>query len=250
MSDQCIYLSQQRVGLIEATNELNIIWFAEFLDYDVCMQLFRNAGFLYAEPLKTGTLQDMLSLELGFKTMLPEKLGLPPLLDKKNTAEGIVIKPLKNVVLDTKKGPQRVIFKRKVENFHERRKPRMAVASSEGKTQQQQQQGKGKGGKKGRRDHERQAKLDLLKYEMSALASEQRLVNTITKRGVPNSDSDWAEVREALVRDVLESTESENEEVWSACGGPSREMVEGLRVECGELVDMYRVQYAMTNTTL
>ena len=182
----------------------------------------------------------MLSLELGFETKLPAKLGLPPLRDRKNTAEGVVIKPLKNTVLGTKKGPQRVIFKRKIENFQERKKPRFSDAKS------QQKKERGKGGK----DHELKAKAELLKYEMSALVSEQRLVNTISKRGIPDSEPEWTELTEALMADVMESAEVENEEAWLACGGPSQETVESVREECRQLVDMYRIQESMTNTKI
>ena len=210
---------------------------SEFLDYDVCMELFKSSGFLYSEPLLRGTLQDMTSLELGFETKLPAKFGLPPLQDKKNTAEGIVVKPLKNVVLETKQGPpRRVIFKRKVENFQERRKPRMVHPNNKS--------GKNKGG-----HSEQEANLRLLQYEMSALVSDQRITNTISKWGVPDSDSEWTELTEALLRDVLETTESENEELWGVtCGGSSgglENLMGGLREECSQAVDEYRKKHSM-----
>ena len=210
------------------------------------MQLFASVGFLYSEPMKTGMLQDMLSLELGFETTLPAKFGLPPLVDEKNTAEGVVIKPLKNLVLDTSKGPQRVIFKRKADQFQERKWPRLA-SNSEGKPRQQVRGGGKKGNKKERRF---EAKIELLKYEMSALVSEQRLVNAITKRGVPDSDAGWTELTGDLARDVLESVEDENGELWEECGGPSGELIEGLREECRELVATYKLQQSMADTTL
>ena len=209
----------------------------------MCMQLFQTVGFLFCEPLKTGTLQDMLSLELGFETTLPAKFNLPPLVGTKNTAEGVVIKPLKNTVLETKKGPQRVIFKRKVENFQERKKPRVPPSSEDGKSRQKKKGGRGK-------DHEHQARVETLKYELSALVCEQRLVNTISKRGIPDLEAEWTELTEALLADVLESGESENEELWGACGGPSDELLGGLREECSQLVEMYRVSQSMADATI
>lgn len=204
------------------------------------MRLFSDAGILYAEPLLTGTLQDMLALELGFKTNLPAKFGLPPLEDK-NTAEGVVIKPLKNTVLDTSKGPQRVIFKRKVEQFQER-KPRGRPPNSKetGKSQT-------KKGKKSRECDQHETNLQLLQYEMSALVTEQRVVNTISKLGIPESASEWTELVEALVRDVLESAECENEELWQSCGGAAGidGTMQGLREECTQTVDDYRIQHSL-----
>ena len=216
----------------------------EFLDYDVCMQLFSRVGFLYCEPLKAGTLQDMLSLELGFETKLPVKFNLPPLADRKNTAEGVVVKPLKNTVLDTRKGPQRVIFKRKGKEFNERRKPWVPPTSDGGKSRKKKRGDRGE-------DHEHQVRIETLKYELNALVCEQRLVNTISKRGVPDSELDWIELtEEALVADVLESGESENEELWGACGGPSNEVLDGLREECRQLVEMYRVSESMADVAI
>ena len=223
-----------------------VLLHAEFLDYDVCMQLFQSVGFLYCEPLLTGTLQDMLRLELGFETKLPAKFGLPPLQDRKNVAEGVIIKPLKNVVLDTSKGPQRVIFKRKVEHFEERRKQRSPVSSGAGKSRSK------KGGRKGR-DYEHEANLKLLQYEMSALVSEQRIVNTISKRGIPESYTEWTGLAEALVWDVLESAEHENEDLWKSCGGSSggiESLKGGLREECTQMVDEYRLHNSMAKATL
>lgn len=202
----------------------------------MCMRLFSDAGILYANPLLTGTLQDMLALELGFKTKLPAKFGLPP-LEGKNTAEGVVIKPMKNTVLDTSKGPQRVIFKRKVEQFQER-KPRGRPSNATGKSVT-------KKGKKSRERHQQETNLKLLQYEMSALVTEQRVVNTISKLGIPESASEWTELAEALLRDVVESAECENEELWQLCGGAGGGLegaIEGLREECTQTVEDYRIQ--------
>lgn len=210
---------------------------SDFLDYDVCMELFRSAGFLYSEPVLTGTLQDMLALELGFETKLPAKFGLPLLEDKKNIAEGIVIKPLKNVVLDTSKGPRRVIFKRRVEKFQER-KPQGPPPNSAAKS-------RSKKGRRGRDYNQQEVNLRLLQYELSALVSEQRVVNTISKRGIPESGPEWTQLAEALIQDVLESVECENEELWRLCGGASgglEGLMGGLREECSQAVEEYRLQ--------
>ena len=150
---------------------MNIINFSMvgYLDYDICIEVFQESGFMYAEPLIVGTLQAMISYPLGFESKLPAKFGLPA-LDKPNVAEGIVIKPLKNIVLDTMKGPNRVIFKRRVKHFAEV-KPR----------------GRDRGYKKRTEawipssGHD----LELLKYEMLALITTQRVVNVISKLGRP-----------------------------------------------------------------
>lgn len=220
---------------------------AEYLDYDVCMELFASVGFLYSEPLLSGTLQDMLSLELGFESKLPARLGLPPLRDRVNTAEGVVVKPLKNVVISTDKGPRRVIFKRKVEHFQERRNPRLASVSTVGAGKARAKKGEKRGQK-----YEEEANLRLLQYEMSALVSEQRVVNTISKRGIPDSEAEWTELTEALLQDVLETAESENEKLWGVCGGSSgglKSLIGGLREECAQSVEEYRLHHSVTDIT-
>ena len=156
---------------------------------------------MYAEPLCIGSLQQMLSYPLGFVSKLPSKLGLPPLEGRKNTAEGIVIKPLKNAVLETSKGPRRVIFKRKVENFKERKQR----THSHTKATSAKHYG------------EQQADFELLKYEMYALVTEQRVVNVISKHGIPGSESEWEGLVESLIADVLEELTTENEGLWLKC---------------------------------
>ena len=239
----------------------------EYLDYDVCMQLFSAVGYLYAVPILTGTLQDMLSLELGFESKLPAKFGLPPLEGKKNIAEGVVIKPLKNIVLDTTKEPRRVIFKRLEETFWERKS--MPITPK-----RQQQKGpklrgahtnpdgiveptrKSRQKKKLGKDSDftsQESNLLFLKYEMSALVCEQRVVKTVSKRGIPESGPEWAGLVDALVEDVLESAESENEELWQTCGRRSRGvegLMEGMKEECRQAVEEYRLQIAIAETTL
>ena len=189
------------------------------------MKIFRDCRFLFAEPLLIGSLQEMLSYPLGFQTRLPAKFGLPPLEGRSNTAEGIVIKPMKTLLLQAKKGPKRVIFKRKVEGFMEK-KARVFPAHS---------------GKKQYSQH--QEEVDLLKYEMYAMVTEQRLVNVVSKLGRPASEDEWEEVVEGLVEDVLEELHEENTREWEACQlDPTLlgQLMQELREECLQTVEDYR----------
>ena len=234
------------------------------------MELFKDSGFLYAEPLVTGTLQAMVNYPLGFESKLPAKFGLPP-LDKPNIAEGIVIKPLKNVVLESKNGPRRVIFKRKVEGFAEV-KPR----------------GRGRGYKKqaataGTWKPDNSQDFELLRYEMLALITIQRVVNVISKLGRPSPtqpqeiDStskgnrkpswtltesvdtaksekkggasqsgggvEWKDIVRGLVKDIIEELESEHKELWESCqrdGKKTGKLMQEMREECTHCVEEYR----------
>lgn len=242
--------------------------YSEYLDYDICEEIFNKSGFLYAEPLATGTLQDMINFPLGFESKLPPKFGLPS-LDKPNVAEGIVIKPVKNVVLDTKKGPKRVIFKRKVEGFAEV-KPR----------------GRERGNKKQAAPSEvwtstNAQDFELLRYEMLALITTQRTVNVISKLGLPSlspsptegkdsnsqdvsqeskeatgvkekqsgvpmeaeSGVQWKAIIRGLMKDVIEELETDHTELWGSCQRDQDkigEIMAELREQCTQCVKEYK----------
>ena len=221
----------------------------------MCIEVFKESGFLYAEPLAIGTLKDMINYPLGFESKLPAKFGLPA-LDKPNVAEGIVIKPIKNAVFDTKKGPKRVIFKRKVEGFAEV-KPR---------------------GRNGKPWQKKQASgpttdagqdFELLKYEMLALITPQRVTNVISKTGRPSMQSseseksksskatkqrttrdgqagggvEWKDIVRDLVKDVIEDTELEHDELWGVCqmdGKRMGQVMKEVREECTQCVEDYK----------
>ncbi len=210
-----------------------------------------------------GTLQAMINYPLGFESKLPAKFGLPP-LDKHNVAEGIVIKPVKDIFLESKKGPKRVIFKRKVEGFAEV-KPRgrdrvtngyrkQAVASWTSSSDDQD--------------------FELLRYEMLALITTQRVVNVVSKLGRPSIDSgqessnspqnlteslaaitvsaekkvengvEWKDIIKGLVKDVTEELESEHSELWSSCqrdGERTGKLMQEMREECAQCVEDYKI---------
>ncbi len=76
---------------------------------------------MYAEPIRYGTLKELLEIDVEtFESTLPAKFGLPPLPN--NYAEGIVIKPIINKYMTT---GERVIVKKKRSTFMEK-KPRLA----------------------------------------------------------------------------------------------------------------------------
>lgn len=250
---------------------------AGYLDYDVCMELFKQSGYLYAEPLATGTLQAMISYPLGFESKLPAKFGLPP-LDKPNVAEGIVIKPIKDIILESKKGPRRVIFKRKVEGFAEV-KPRGRDRVANGYKKQAAE-----GGATWTPDSDSQD-FELLRYEILALITTQRVVNVVSKLGRPSINHaassptkgqessnppqtlteslaamtvtekkgvfengvEWKDIVRGLVKDVIEELESEHSELWSSCQRDRKKtgkLMQEMRKECAQCVEDYKISLA------
>eukprot|EP00731_Ephydatia_muelleri_P022493 Em0015g76a len=189
----------------------------EYLDYDMCAQLFQEAGFLYATPLCTGTLQQMLNYPLGFATTLPQRLGLPSL--PCNVAEGIVVRPIRETVLMTAtKGPSRVIFKRKVEQFAEKHSRVPPPELDKGKTYLADD-------------------AALMRVEMLALVTSQRVINTVSKYGLPDTSEGWTEITERMIQDVLAVLRDEQAPLWfeheSKC-------MDELRQECDITVQGYK----------
>lgn len=88
---------------------------AQWINYDLAMDLFDQTELFYAKPLHTGTLKECLDYDIKFNSTIPALLGLPAL--PKNQCEGIVVKTVEPHFY----GHQniRAIFKKKNEKFAE-----------------------------------------------------------------------------------------------------------------------------------
>lgn len=93
---------------------------AGYLDYDVCMKIFQQCGFFFADPLHIAPLQEILTYPNTFASTIPQKCGHPP-LECDNLAEGLVLKPLHEKRFAN---GRRVILKSKTEKFMEVAPPR------------------------------------------------------------------------------------------------------------------------------
>jgi Rnl2 family RNA ligase len=91
----------------------------EYMDFEDARSLLVAAGFpLVAAPLWRGTLNDMLAIDVeALETTIPDLLGLPP-LDRFRIAEGIVIRPVKEVSFGTQQA-HRALLKKKSKAFWE-----------------------------------------------------------------------------------------------------------------------------------
>lgn len=89
----------------------------EYADYDVAAAIFAEAGLLHARPLFRGSYEDAIAFPIGFESHLPALLGLPPIAG--NKAEGVVIKPVRPVVVPRRAGSIRPVIKRKIAEFSE-----------------------------------------------------------------------------------------------------------------------------------
>lgn len=198
------------------------------MDYDDAMVLFERAGFMFCRPLAMGSLEEVFNYPLGFLTTIPGTFGLPPI--EENLAEGVVVKPLKNSMIMTHKGPRRLIFKRKIEKFSERKAlPRPECHLKE---EQRREDEKWKG-----------EKGETLRYEIFSLITEQRVINAITKLGQPQTKNEWNGVKNELVSDVMETLKEDNEEEWSECDPPTVQMLTNeTKKQCGIFIHQYKKQ--------
>ncbi|CAG7580968.1 MAG: RnlB-B RNA ligase 2 [uncultured marine phage] len=88
----------------------------EFLNVDVCNELFEKFDFFYAKPLFKGTLKECIEYNNFYISLIPEWLGLPKI--DENTCEGNVIKPMEVKYFWN---GSRVILKNKNEKFSEKK---------------------------------------------------------------------------------------------------------------------------------
>ena len=89
----------------------------EYADYDEAAAIFAGAGLFHARPLFRGSYEDAVAFPIGFESHVPALLGLPPIAG--NKAEGVVIKPVRPVVVPRRAGSIRPVIKRKIPEFSE-----------------------------------------------------------------------------------------------------------------------------------
>lgn len=143
--------------------------------YDEAVSCFQCSGLLYAAALFRGPHNKALEYALPFKTHIPRLLGLPNLTRIPNFAEGVVIRPVKELLVKTRKdGIQRPLIKRKIEQFSEA---------------QHSQAKKWDPSRTSRSTSTKEEKdVELMRFELAARTTPQRLANTLSKLGPPTPD--------------------------------------------------------------
>lgn len=136
-----------------------------YLNYDQALEIFQTIHLFHAQPLFIGKWHDANRYAVGFDSTIPALLSLPP-LPQPNPAEGIIIKPVTSIVIETKKGQIRPIIKKKIAQFAEDKRFHQA---QKWPTEQSR--------------HSNDA-LSMLKWEAFNLVTENRLLNAISKVGI------------------------------------------------------------------
>ena len=179
-----------------------------YLDYEYAITAFQHVNILYAEPLFIGKYEEALDFKLGFNSYIPNKLSLPPLTET-NKAEGIVIKPMHEIMVKTKKSSLvRAIVKKKIEEF-----------SEDKYTQAQKQEF---------RNDEEFSNVDLLRFEIDALITDNRLDNAMSKIGhiTINDKEKLKELLNMYVKDIIDQFhENGNEDMWNKLSSNDRHLL-------------------------
>ena len=194
-----------------------------YLDYEYALTAFQHVDLFHAEPLFIGRYEEALDFKLGFNSYLPIKLGLPPLTEP-NKAEGIVIKPMREIMVKTTKGATvRAIVKKKIEEF------------SEDKYSQAQKQDLKNDGEL--------SEMDLLRFEIDALITDNRLNNALSKTGSVRAyeKEKLKELLNLYVKDVIDQLcENGNEEMWMNLSSMDRDILtEELTLNAKKLIIKY-----------
>ncbi|HEY1012377.1 MAG TPA: RNA ligase family protein [Herpetosiphonaceae bacterium] len=189
-----------------------------YLGYDEALDLCAAVGLPCAEPLLVGGYAQAMAYPERFESTVPRRLGLPPLAQP-NLAEGVVIKPLGELLGDGPRGPFRPVLKKKIAEFaedarfHQAAKPRA---------------GGGAGG----------AEADLA-FAAFNLITENRLRAALSKLGYrrPGQPSRGAELFGLLVDEVLETLRAARGEEWAALPEAGRAALAAfVRRETGQLL--------------
>lgn len=179
-----------------------------FLDFFDARDVCEQADLLFAAPLCQGTLAECCDYDNRFQSTLPARLGLPPLPPgaggaEQNLAEGVVVRPRQEPACFCRAGGRdagRGLFKRKIEEFSERRF-------------QNDSWRKGKAGGTGTAPA--LGAEDVVRWEIEALVTEQRVDNVLSKIGHVDITDKGAcrQVLADLKDDVRESLDGQQADI-------------------------------------
>ena len=163
----------------------------KYLDYEICLKLFKSCNLFYAEPLFIGKFEDTINFNVTFQSTIPMKLNLPKL--KENQAEGIVVKPMKTIYGKSLKGEKkRIILKFKPKEFKEDLKYLKSEKWNETIDNSSLNV----------------SNYDLMFYEVQSLITNQRLENSISKIGFIDSNKKAENLMNLFIEDVLETSKN------------------------------------------
>lgn len=197
-----------------------------YLNYDHALKVLQQVGMMGAEPLLIGKYEDALAYPIEFESRIPSLLGLPP-LPLRNLAEGIVIKPVQSIYVETAKGRFRPILKKKIPEFAEDSRFHQATKWTSQRFSALTQE---------------MSIEEELSQEMLVLVTKPRLSNVISKVGrVAEGDEERKQqLVQLLINDVLETFNEEWESLFKALSSESQQkLMAQLNQESHRVVNGY-----------
>jgi Rnl2 family RNA ligase len=187
-----------------------------YLDQTTARLVCESEGVMYAEPLLTGAYEEACNYSLGFETTIPGRLGLPS-LGPDNQAEGVVIKPMREITVRYDR-VLRPVVKRKIPRFSEDGRYHLAEKWTTRQTHQD---------------------LEWLRQEAAALANENRLNTAVSKTGRPNNDSKKNQVQSLIEEDIRSELRDKFSTELNRLSGEDKQVLSDFRGEAQALVELY-----------
>lgn len=157
-----------------------------FMGWLEAMPLIEAQGIMAAQPLLVGDFSQVIAYPTAFESTIPARHQLPP-LGAPNVAEGVVLRPAHEIVLQTEAGALRPLLKRKNPQFAEDERYHQAQASGEA----------------GLPDEP----LAMLEWYMAKMLNPNRLAAATSKLGVARSDAERRALGALVAEDVWEDLE-------------------------------------------
>lgn len=181
-----------------------------YRDYAEVVKLCADTGIFFAAPLFVGKYEGATEQDIRFDSTIPRSLGLPPLPTGSNPAEGVVIKPYREIPHMTVQGETiRPVLKRKIAEFAEDKRYHKAAKWTKPVAPAV-------------------LPLDLLQWEASCRIVENRRDAAASKIGyvsrkTPDKSSHLFRL---LADEVLEETREAMPEVWASLSESEREKLQ------------------------
>lgn len=166
-----------------------------YLSFDQAMNLFDQFDIFHVEKLFEGSFKDAMAFPERFSSTIPALLDLPA-LPEQNLAEGLVLRPLQSVWIETEKGRIRPLLKRKISEFAEDERYNQAEKPSIDS----------------RKRELATYALELLVWEIKPLLNKNRCQAAVSKIGLLQAGSaeQARELRSLLYEDILEQLEAKH----------------------------------------
>jgi len=173
-----------------------------YLDFERVQSVLTETGVPFVAPLAIGSYERVTDYPVRFDSTVPAMLGLPPLPTGSNLAEGVVVRPMREITVVGASGPVRPLLKRKIAEFADDRRfhgaqpwPEQQIPDIAGEP------------------------LDRLKWEAYCRMTENRLDATLSKVGPPplRHRGGWAQELFALLAgEVQDEARSADAAAWGA----------------------------------